>query len=254
MINVRLIQMPNFKPNYRKNSYGYTGIKGDNLKILLRQTSNDYCMYCYCKINIDSKFSGHMEHSIEQSQDSWLEECPLNIAIACPKCNLSFKKTNYFKEIFTKKQLENYSSKYCIQKECKKECNEYKILKRRYLKKRNIILQPNGIKIRGKEYKIQYNLLKLKFEPSELHNYQSEEQKVINKHINQFNLNDNRYRTKELVLFCHDVINGDKHYRKGKYSNCIVDLFIDQIENLTEEKQLQLCTTIYTIGHIKRLI
>ena len=77
------------------------------------------------------------------------------------------------------------------------------------MEKRKIILQPKGVTSGKHIYKIQYNLLKLTFEPSITVPYTDEEKEFINEHISKFNLNDSRYRTRELLKFCEDMINGD---------------------------------------------
>lgn len=249
------IKLGAFSPNYdTTKSYGYSGIKGDNLKELLYSTSNGYCMYCFSKVNVDSKRLGHLEHSIEKRHNDKLIECVPNISLACPKCNLSFKKVGDKGDIFTSKQLTKFVSGDCTGEKCTKECPQYLILKRHYLKKRNIILQPSGVKRNNKEYLIQYNLLTLEFEPDSDINYSDDEKKYILSHIERFNLNDSVYRTRELLNFCKDVINGDTYLRKGKYSNFIVDLFMKEIEGLSNDERLKLCRTIYTIGVLKRII
>ncbi len=256
MNTLTILEIPSFVPNYDKNTnYGCKGLNADNLLDLLYSTTDGYCMYCYSKIYIDSKRFGHLEHSIEKRHSSVrLEECVPNIGLACPKCNQSFKKVGDKGQVFTKKQIESYEQVACTQEKCTDECSAYKKLKRIYLKKRKIILQPMGITFGNHIYKIQYNLLKLLFEPSISVPYTDEEKEFINQHILRFNLNDSKYRTRELLKFCEDVINGDAHLRKGKYNNYIVDLFMDKLKNLDEKSRLKLCGAIYIIGKKKRII
>lgn len=97
-------------------------------------------------------------------------------------------------------------------------------------------------------------MLTLTFEPSNTVAYTDDERKFIEEHILKFNLNDSVYRTREILKFCEDIINGDRYLRKGKYNNYIVDLFIDKLENLDEEARIKLCSTIYMIGKSKRII
>lgn len=256
MSSVTILEIPLFGPKYNKSiSYGYKGLNGDNLLDLLYGTTGGYCMYCYSRIDIDSKRFGHLEHSIEKKHSpKKLAECVPNIALACPKCNLSFKKLGDNIQIFTKKQIESYEQVTCIQERCNKECLAYKKLKRIYLKKRKIILQPLGVTSGKRVYKIQYNLLKLEFEPSTSILYTDEEKEFINEHISKFNLNDPKYRTRELLKFCKDVIYGDNYLRKGKYNNYIVDLFMDKLEALDKKARVRLCGYIYMIGRNKRII
>ncbi|MBU3154995.1 hypothetical protein [Clostridium estertheticum] len=256
MSSLTILDIPSFVPNYDRNmSYGYKGLNGANLLDLLYSTTGGYCMYCYSRIEIDSKRFGHLEHSIEKRHSSIrLLECVPNIGLACPKCNLSFKKVGDKVELFTKKQIESYEQVVCTQEKCTKECSSYKRIKRIYLKKRKIILQPMGVITRKHIYRIQYNLLKLSFEPSIAVPYIDEEKEFINQHIAKFNLNDSKYRTRELLKFCEDMINGDRYLRNGKYNNYIVDLFMDKLKNLDEKARVKLCGYIYMIGKSKRII
>lgn len=265
MSSVTIIDIPSFTPQYESNkSYGYKGRNGERLLELLYKTTKGYCMYCYCKINIDAKKFGQLEHAIEKDFcEEKLSECVPNIGLACPKCNQSFKnsglakkdKNNKIKGIFTHKQIENFEKIVCSNSvKCTKECMAYKIIKRVYLQKRKIILQPMGVTVKGHSYKIQYNLLTLTFEPSNTVAYTDAEKVFIQEHISKFNLNDSIYRTREILKFCEDIINGDRYLRKGKYNNYIVDLFVDKLENLDEEARIKLCSTIYMIGKSKRII
>ncbi len=250
-----ILTIPPFIPKYDSNrKYGYKGKKGKDLEKLLYETSHGYCMYCYSKIDIDSKRIGHLEHSIEKKHITKLKECTPNIGLACPKCNLSFKKIGDNIDIFTNLQKEKFQKHICNQEKCNNECKEYRELKKTYLKKRNIILQPLGLEINKKQYLIQYNLLKLEFEPSSEIDYSEEEKIFIKNHIDKFNLNDSEYRTKELLKFCEDIINGDVYLRRKKYNNYIVDIFMDKIEEMDKSKRLKLCELIYKIGKMKRII
>lgn len=256
MSNIMKLQIPLFLPGYDKNrKYGYTGKKGENLLDLLYQTSKGYCMYCYSKIEVDSKRFGHLEHAIEKSHcEQILKDCVPNIGLACPKCNQSFKTKGDDKVTFSKDQIDELRSCNCRKEKCQKECKVYKELKYAYIKQRSIILQPMGVNSGAKEYRIQYNLYSLKFEPSSLVQYSHEEFKFIEEHIKQFKLNDSKYRTKELFRFCEDILNGDKSLRIGKYNNMIVDLLIDHIKGMAFRDIEQLCEMIHTIGKMKKVI
>lgn len=181
-------------------------------------------------------------------------ECTPNIGLACPKCNLSFKKIGDSIDIFTNSQKEKFKKSICNQEDCNEECEEYKNLKKVYLQKRNIILQPVGVEIDNKKYLIQYNLLKLEFEPSSIVEYPDKDRVFIKKHINKFNLNDSEYRTKELLMFCEDIINGDVCLRRKKYNNYIVDIFMDKLEGMKQNERVKFCGFIYTLGKMKGII
>lgn len=260
-----IIDIPLFIPNYESDkNYGYENIKGERLLELLYKTANGYCMYCYCKIDVDSKKFGHLEHAIERNFcEKKLRECVPNIGLACPKCNISFKNSglpkkdhdNKIKGIFTPRQIAIFENEICSNSEkCTEECEAYKKLKKYYIKKRNIILQPMGVKRNRRQLRIQYNLLELEFEPSSSVKYSDEDKAFINNHIKQFNLNDSKYRTREILKFCEDIINGNTYLRKGKYNNYIVDLFIDKLEKLNVDERKKLCSDIYMVGWNKRII
>lgn len=265
MSNLTIIDIPLFTPQYESDkNYGYEDTNGKRLLELLYKTTKGHCMYCYCKIDIDTKKFGHLEHAIEKDFcEKKLSECVPNIGLACPKCNQSFKnsglakknKDNKIKGIFTLKQMDNFDNIVCSNSmKCTKECSAYKKIKRIYLQKRKIILQPMGVKVKGHTYKIQYNLLTLEFEPSNTEDYTDDEKQFIKEHISRFNLNDSVYRTREIFKFCEDVVNGDIYLRKGKYNNYIVDLFIDKLQNLDQQARIKLCSAICMIGKIKRII
>lgn len=255
MKKLTVLQIPSFKPKYENSTqYGYKNKKGENLLNLLYQTTNGYCMYCYCNIEVDAKHFAHLEHSIEKRHCKKLEECVPNIGLACPKCNESFKKVGDKGSIFSKQTVNKFMANNCIKSDCKKECASYKNLKRSYLKKREIILQPFGVTSHRRDLRLQYNLLSLQFEPSELYAYSQQEIDFINAHIARFNLNDSYYRTRELLKFCEDIINGDRNLRTGKYNNMLVDLFIEHMKDVEFNDMRKFCETIYTIGRIKKLI
>jgi len=258
MNSVTIIDIPSFAPQYDTNSsYGYSNLNRNRLLELLYKTTKGYCMYCYSRIEVDSKKFGQLEHAIEKKytkQSIKLTECVPNIGLACSMCNTSFKRVGDSVNIFTDNQIKKFNNEVCTKEKCTKECSAYKRIKRVYLQKRKIILQPIGVTVKGNTYKIQYNLLTLTFEPSNTVAYTDDERKFIEEHILKFNLNDSVYRTREILKFCEDIINGDRYLRKGKYNNYIVDLFIDKLENLDEEARIKLCSTIYMIGKSKRII
>lgn len=67
MSSVTIIDIPSFMPQYESDkNYGYKGTNGERLLELLYKTTKGYCMYCYCKIDIDTKKFGHLEHAIEK--------------------------------------------------------------------------------------------------------------------------------------------------------------------------------------------
>lgn len=139
MSSVTIIDIPPFIPQYESDkSYGYKGTNAERLLELLYKTTKGYCMYCYSRIEVDSKKFGHLEHAIEKKNCNKLYECVPNIGLACPKCNLSFKKAGDQIEIFTHSQIGKFENAECKKDKCRKECTAYKIIKRNYLKKEKL--------------------------------------------------------------------------------------------------------------------
>lgn len=132
---------------------------------------------------------------------------------------------------------------------CTTTCDKY--LRLRDIIQQNdegkIIFQPFGTKNvnTDREYLIQYDILNQKFIPSMDLDYNEEEKEFIAKHINRFNLNDTAYRTKEFINFCEDVFEYKTIPKKRRYSNLIVDLFIDKLQGFSLEESIKICTIIY---------
>ena len=249
--NPLLLDIPSFVPEYQEEiEYGYKNKPRENLEKLLRKTSKNHCMYCYCLLRNDRVNIGNLEHSIEKSIDEeHLTDCVPNISIACPYCNQSLKRIGEKKRVEAIiPSVRNFTSNLeCKGRKCKGECDNYKELKSKYCKESQIILQPMGVKGEdsGQDYRLQYDVEKAEFIPSKKYNYDEKDIKYINHHINQFKLNDRSFKTKALVCFVEDVVEAEGRYRKNrKYPNYIVDLFKESIQNLNREEVLELCEQI----------
>lgn len=252
-----LLDIPDFIPEYQeKINYGYKNKAGKNLEQLLRKVSDNHCMYCYAFLKNDRVNIGQLEHSIEKSIDEeYLTECVPNISLACPYCNQSLKRIGEKKRVSAVKPVvKNFEKDLkCKKNSCKGECDNYKALKKEYCKYAQIILQPMGVK--GEQtkcdYRIQYDIYNAEFIPSKNYCYDKEDLAYINHHISQFKLNDKGFKTRALAEFVEDVIEADGKYRKDKkYSNYIVDLFMEKTQELSPEEILELCRKI----HIRNLI
>ena len=247
-----LLDIPDFVPEYNKDiEYGYKNKPGRNLEKLLRNTSNNHCMYCYALLKCDRVNTGDLEHSIEKSIDKeHLTECVPNIALACPNCNQSLKRNGEKKRIEALTRVADtfrLSAK-CEKKNCRDECDGYKKLKKEYCKVSQIILQPFGVfneKTKQKYY-IQYDVYNAEFVPSKKGTYTAEDIDYIQHHISQFKLNDPGIKTKALFNFVEDVINAEGKYREeSEYSNLVVDLFKDKLKGMSQEEILKLCEDIF---------
>lgn len=136
----------------------------------------------------------------------------------------------------------------CWGAKCKQECAPYKELKQEYGKVSRIILQPHGMYGENSQLKycLQYDVKNAEFIPSTKYSYDKDDIDYIEHHINQFRLNDIGFKTNALVEFLEDVINADGKYRDGKkYSNYIVDLFMQKIKELSQAEILKLCEDLY---------
>ena len=252
-----LLDIPIFEPKYDlSKNYIYSKDKGKaNLKEVLLETSDDYCMYCYSKVLVDNKLSAHLEHSIEKKNSIKLEDCNVNISISCMKCNLSFKKSGENKRALEYYEIKEFEDTCKCDKTCLVPCKEYEDIKEIYLEKEsaNIILQPFGVvnKETGNKYKIQYNLLDQEFIVSENSKYSEYEKCFIKKHISRFNLNDAEYRTREVIKVCEDVIDNERIPRKKRYNNLVADLFIDRLNSIKVEEAIKLCQLILIYSEVR---
>ena len=256
-----IIEIPKWNPAYGGSvSYGYKGLNGERLNNLLYDTTHGYCMYCYSRVAIDCKKFAHAEHAIESfhtkgRQKNKLQNCVPNIGIACPTCNTKFKSKGEKDLNFTSRDIQNFKRSVCKNpKQCYLECNAYKKIKEKYLEERKIILQPMGVSVNGKEYLLQYNLLNLEFEPRSDMGYTKEDIDFINEHIRRFNLNDGKFRTRELLNFCKYSINNELILEKENYNNFMVDLFIDKLLDIEPKQRIRLCNIVLAIGLMKGLI
>ena len=112
-----------------------------------------------------------------------------------------------------------------------------------------IILQPHGVHGINSQLKycLQYDVKNAEFIPSTRYQYDENDINYIEHHINQFRLNDIGFKTNALVEFLEDVINADGKYReKKKYSNYIVDLFMEKLKDFSQTDVLKLCENLYT--------
>lgn len=247
-----LLDIPDFSPSYEaQTEYGYKNKAGKNLLELLKNTSKNHCMYCYALLKSDRVETGNLEHSIEKKLDEeHLEECVQNIALACSHCNQSLKRIGEkerCEKILPQIQFFQENVK-CWGAKCKQECAPYKELKQEYGKVSRIILQPHGMYGENSQLKycLQYDVKNAEFIPSTKYSYDKDDIDYIEHHINQFRLNDIGFKTNALVEFLEDVINADGKYRDGKkYSNYIVDLFMQKIKELSQTEILKLCEDLY---------
>ena len=117
-----------------------------------------------------------------------------------------------------------------------------------------IILQPMGVKggQSGEPLALQYNVLKMEFQPNtNQYTYSEEELSFIQKHIQRFHLNDPQYRTRQLADFLKIIIDGGGMIPQYEYNNLVVKLFADKIREKTKEERVDICSRIYVAVFLK---
>lgn len=247
------IDIPDFKPEYCKETeYGYVGKPRENLEKLLREKSENHCMYCYALLKSDRAETGEVDHAIEKTLSDALWNCVPNLALLCHNCNASLKRVGERKR---KTKAETVIEAFekdlnCLNTKCKGECDNYSKLKEVYCEVGQIILQPMGVVSKTTDNKLclQYDVFNAEFVASHRYNYDEKDLQYIENHIVQFRLNDTDFKTTALAEFIEDAINADGKYNKirRRYSNYIVDLFIDILEKLPETEVMELCEELYT--------
>lgn len=256
------LNIPIFHVKYKRwKKYGYDkSEEKENLKEALNEASNGYCMYCYSRLKVDNKWYGNLEHAIEKNNSDKLIECIPNIGIACPTCNQSFKRIGERKrKIDKKKRKEFEKASKCIlekRKQCTVPCKALRSLQKSYseMEDAEIMLQPMGVigKDTNELLRLQYDVLKMEFLPnSTLHNYSKGEMMFINKHIQRFHLNDPRYRTKTLLEFIKNIIDGNGNLPDYEYNNFIVQIFADMLKEKTPCERFEICCKIYPIMFLR---
>lgn len=163
------------------------------LTTLLLGICKGYCMYCGKKVTVESDEHFQIEHAVDKDGNMHQEvdktgalvHCKYNLAISCPECNQVCKK------VVDKINLLEYDPIEKCPKICEGICEKYGKIRKEYIKKNAIILQPVGIDSIG-ECAITYNLLKHIYEPAE--DITDEESIfLIQNHIDRFKLNGERF-------------------------------------------------------------
>lgn len=247
MENLFLIKMPfSYELKFKKNeNYKYTPYKSKartNLENILIKSSKGYCMYCYSKVIIDGKNYGHLEHSIEQATSSDLISCKHNLSLACPTCNLSFKKKQQ-----KEREIEINKVFDCLNEECSQvPCKNYKSVLTKYVsnmctkKLDKIIIKPHSIYLSESldSLEIVYDLIELKFKPLDNKNYSKSHRLYIQSHIDKFNLNDEKYYTTEIKKVIEDLLEYNQIPPKERYHNLVAELFIEKLKQILSTSDL----------------
>lgn len=259
--NIYVLDMPDFAPVYASGvQYGYRGIRGDELKRLLLETSKFHCMYCFANLKGDRTDLGEIEHSVEKTLNDYLIECVPNMAVTCKNCNQSLKRVG---EKQRKDKMVPYMEQFekninCSGSECKAFCGAYTELRQQYCRENRLNLQPFGMTgISSKlVYRIQYDIMSAEFIPSRKYRYDDEDILILEHHIRQFRLNDTEYRTGALIEFIEDTIEADGNFNRheNRYSNYIVDLFAIKLMGYSRQQVLKICEKIYINYQLRHII
>ncbi len=249
-----LINIPNFEPAYKSDtSYGWSNDSYyDNTIDLLCNTTGGYCMYCYNRILINGQNCANIEHGVETSNSpktKRLADCVPNLGLACSKCNGKYKTRGQLKRAPSKKDISFYERGTCKSTSCKRACNKFINLRKKYTNKGHIILQPFGVtnELTGHEYKIQYDLLKGKYIPCHIEGgYTNDEIVFIQEHIKLFNLNDAKRKNREVAKYCKNVLKYHSILEDIEYNNLVVDLFRNKLLNLEINKVEKICAMVCT--------
>ena len=262
MVDLLLLEMPVFRPHYKRwKKYGYTNlIEKNNLKDILEESTDGYCMYCYTRIRVDGKLYANLEHAIEKNNSDKLIECIPNIGLSCPVCNQTFKRIGEKKRKLPKKDIAQYEeSSKCsakCRKQCTVSCKALRKLQKKYssLTDAEILLQPMGIQgMDSNEVLIlQYNVMNMQFEPAQKsHTYSDRELRFIEAHIKRFRLNDPQFRSRQLFEFVKNVIDNNGNIPKYEYNNLTVKLFRENLKDKSSEEILKICKNIFIITFAK---
>lgn len=250
-----LIDIPVFMPLYNtEKKYGWTKYK-DELWQLLSDTTGGYCMYCFDSILINGQRRGQIEHGIEKSNSlTRLTDCVPNLGIACEICNDSYKRRGELKRKLPEESIKEFEKEECLKYDCKKACARFLNLRREYVRKGKILLQPfiNKSDETGYELKIQYDLLKCKYIPSQSYEgYNTEDIATIEAHIKQFGLNSAERKNYEIARYCKNVIDNESVMKSVKYNNMIVDLFREKLIRLEITEAIKVCKAVYSSAFYK---
>lgn len=252
------LEIPAFEPKYKKTiRYGYANaVEKCNLKTVLEESTGGFCMYCFSRVRVDQKLYANLEHAIEKGNSDQLIECIPNIGLSCAVCNQTFKRIGERKRKLPGEIIDQYEkeSKCSVdnRKRCTSACKALRELQKSYscLPGAEIILQPMGIqgKDSQEELALQYNVLKMMFEPSkDRHTYSDRELGFIDAHINRFRLNDSQYRTRQLFNFVQNVIDSNGKLPTYEYNNFIVKLFHEKLSGKSREEIVKICESIFLI-------
>ncbi len=218
----------------RKNIKYYTQYGKKKILPQLMSSCKGFCMYCGKTIRTESDERYNIEHAVDKEGNlhqtdksvAVLSNCKYNLAISCPECNLVCKK------IIDKIDVNKYSPIPNCPNECSSPCDLFLEIRKDYMKKNTIILQPRQVD-KNNKYKIYYNLLKHIFVTS-CDEKNDAIRFFIQNHIDRFELNGRRF-TLSIINICVQVVtwydNGMKNGR-GLLDTLIMEQEMGNIHNI----------------------
>lgn len=233
----------------KKNAKYYTGKERIDIRNLLREASDTYCMYCGTSLLHDGSLNMQLEHSVdkegnegEAEKEKVLKECKFNLAAACEQCNMVYKKR------VEKMDLRNYNLPLECPVECKLPCEGYESIREAYCKINSIILQPEGFCSDGIAYAVRYNILRDLYEPDiddadDIHKF------FVERHIRRFHLNRDRL-SRNVIDICVDIVDMKEYglsedrvrkllcHFKNRQPNIIGKMFLEFLESKFQDKSV----------------
>lgn len=234
-----------------RNAQYYTGKEKKVIRNLLLSASSGYCMYCGATLVLDGVDTMQIEHSVdkegnvgEDEKEETLRQCKFNLAAACSKCNMIYKKR------VEKMDLTKYNLPTQCPPECKKPCKGYEDVRMAYSMNNSIILQPAGVIKDGVEYAIRYNLLRDLYEP-DMDGKDEIDRLFAERHIKRFHLNGEKLSRNVLEL-CVDIVDLYEmkinvpsvteflnHYKIHRQINVSGVLFLDFLNSKFSKKDIK---------------
>lgn len=265
-----------------ENELYYNDNHKPQIKQPLFDASQGYCMYCGKRMVIETDVGAQLEHSVDKKGNigqeasdkdkrwRYLRHCKHNFALSCPTCNMVCKKH------IEKIDLTQYPVTItCKTTDCNENyCDTYRDLRRDYIKRNAIILQPNGIETDYIKYGISYDLIKHIYVPSptsidiskeNCEEYGYEYNKAlfyIQNHIDRFCLNGKRF-SECIIDICSDIVflweNGFSeisafwdYYQDKVLDNIIGSLFVEYLKEHFNDlsKMIEYCRLIVLLYSI----
>lgn len=236
----------------QRNLKYYAAYSKPKIAKILFTSCRGYCMYCGKTVKVEGDRIFHLEHSVdkkgnvnqEMDPNNVLEHCKFNLAIACTNCNTVCKK------MVDKIDLKKFSPLPSCPSICSDMCEKYSSIRKEYMTKNAIILQPRGVQ-EPIPYLISYDLLKHIYVPT-VTDEQDDVLFFIQNHIDRFELNGERFSTCIIEICSRLVI----LYESGieEFSRLIYVLNSEPHLNVLEEKFIEFIQKYFSEKSVESLV